>query len=110
MRNEKQRTSKRIDINTSPHRHDGPASGITRRWQRRSAAGGEEREILRRAAAPLDGPGPRPQPLAVALQIAVPWDQANVAHRWGFWHMGQFARDYRRLFGELPSETRDTAG
>jgi len=22
-----------------------------------------------------------------------------------FWHMGDFARDYRRLFGELPSET-----
>jgi AraC family ethanolamine operon transcriptional activator len=31
---------------------------------------------------------------------------ADVAHRWGFWHMGQFAADYRRLFGELPSETR----
>lgn len=34
--------------------------------------------------------------------------EANVntaAHRWGFWHMGQFAADYRRLFGELPSET-----
>jgi AraC family ethanolamine operon transcriptional activator len=23
----------------------------------------------------------------------------------GFWHMGQFAADYRRLYGELPSET-----
>jgi AraC-like DNA-binding protein len=30
---------------------------------------------------------------------------ADVANAWGFWHMGQFARDYRRLFGELPSET-----
>jgi AraC-like DNA-binding protein len=29
----------------------------------------------------------------------------DVANRWGFWHMGQFAADYRRLFGELPSET-----
>lgn len=30
---------------------------------------------------------------------------ADVANRWGFWHMGQFAKDYRRTFGELPSET-----
>ncbi len=27
------------------------------------------------------------------------------ANQWGFWHMGQFAADYRKLFGELPSET-----
>jgi AraC family ethanolamine operon transcriptional activator len=31
---------------------------------------------------------------------------ADVANRWGFWHLGQFAKDYRRWFGELPSETR----
>jgi len=30
---------------------------------------------------------------------------ADVANDWGFWHMGQFAADYRALFGELPSET-----
>jgi AraC-like DNA-binding protein len=30
---------------------------------------------------------------------------ADVANHWGFWHMGDFAADYRRLFGELPSET-----
>ncbi|MCP4405581.1 MAG: helix-turn-helix domain-containing protein [bacterium] len=30
---------------------------------------------------------------------------ADVANRWGFWHMGQFAKDYRKLFGELPSST-----
>jgi transcriptional regulator GlxA family with amidase domain len=30
---------------------------------------------------------------------------SDVANRWGFWHMGQFAADYRRQFGELPSET-----
>lgn len=30
---------------------------------------------------------------------------SNVAYRWGFWHTGQFARDYRKHFGELPSET-----
>ncbi len=29
----------------------------------------------------------------------------EVASRWGFWHGGQFARDYRRQYGELPSET-----
>jgi len=30
---------------------------------------------------------------------------ADVANRWGFWHMGQLAADYRKQFGELPSET-----
>ena len=30
---------------------------------------------------------------------------ADLANKQGFWHMGQFAADYRRLFGELPSET-----
>ncbi len=30
---------------------------------------------------------------------------ADAANAWGFWHMGQFAKDYRRMFGELPSET-----
>jgi AraC family ethanolamine operon transcriptional activator len=30
---------------------------------------------------------------------------STVARYWGFWHMGQFATDYRKLFGELPSET-----
>ena len=30
---------------------------------------------------------------------------ADIANNWGFWHMGQFAADYRRQFGELPSET-----
>ena len=33
---------------------------------------------------------------------------ADVANRWGFWHMGQFAADYRRQFRELPSETLAT--
>lgn len=28
---------------------------------------------------------------------------SNLARRWGFWHMGQFAADYQRFFGELPS-------
>ena len=40
------------------------------------------------------------------LQLAAPGVKiADVANRWGFWHMGQFAADYRRQFGELPSET-----
>jgi AraC family ethanolamine operon transcriptional activator len=30
---------------------------------------------------------------------------ADVANNWGFWHMGQFAADYRQHFGELPSQT-----
>ena len=34
----------------------------------------------------------------------------EAANRWGFWHMGQFARDYRRLFGELPSQTLAQSG
>ena len=29
----------------------------------------------------------------------------DTANRWGFWHMGQFGKDYKRQFGELPSET-----
>jgi AraC family transcriptional regulator, ethanolamine operon transcriptional activator len=31
---------------------------------------------------------------------------ADIANRWGFWHMGQFAHDYKYRFGELPSATR----
>jgi AraC family transcriptional regulator, ethanolamine operon transcriptional activator len=30
---------------------------------------------------------------------------ADIANKWGFWHLGQFARDYRSWFGELPSDT-----
>ena len=29
----------------------------------------------------------------------------DVANHWGFWHLGQFASDYRKFFGELPSQT-----
>ena len=41
----------------------------------------------------------------------------TVAYEHGFWHLGQFARDYHKLFGERPSTTlrtpqggRDSAG
>ena len=30
---------------------------------------------------------------------------SELAAHWGFWHMGQFAKDYKRQFGELPSGT-----
>jgi hypothetical protein len=26
--------------------------------------------------------GPKPQPLALALQVTIPWDRANIQHRW----------------------------
>jgi len=29
----------------------------------------------------------------------------QAATNWGFWHLSRFAQDYRRMFGELPSET-----
>ena len=35
---------------------------------------------------------------------------ADVANEFGFWHLGQFARDYRELFGELPSDTLSASG
>ena len=30
---------------------------------------------------------------------------SEAANKWGFWHLGQFAKDYRTRFGELPSDT-----
>ena len=29
----------------------------------------------------------------------------DVAMNWGFYHLGRFSHEYRRLFGENPSET-----
>lgn len=34
----------------------------------------------------------------------------QVAEEWGFWHLSRFGQDYRRTFGELPSETLRRAG
>jgi AraC family ethanolamine operon transcriptional activator len=34
---------------------------------------------------------------------------ADTAARWGFWHMGHFSQDYKALFGETPSQTRQQA-
>ena len=33
----------------------------------------------------------------------------DVAAAWGFWHLSQFATDYRKLFGVRPSETLKAA-
>jgi AraC family ethanolamine operon transcriptional activator len=30
---------------------------------------------------------------------------SEIAAQWGFWHLSQFTVDYKRLFGELPSQT-----
>ncbi|TBR43914.1 helix-turn-helix domain-containing protein [Marinomonas agarivorans] len=30
---------------------------------------------------------------------------SKVATEWGFWHLSQFAKDYKQLFNELPSQT-----
>jgi AraC-like DNA-binding protein len=29
----------------------------------------------------------------------------EIAMRWGFWHLGEFSRDYKACFGELPSDS-----
>lgn len=31
---------------------------------------------------------------------------SDIAADWGFWHLSQFSVDYKRLFGETPSQTR----
>jgi AraC family ethanolamine operon transcriptional activator len=30
---------------------------------------------------------------------------ADIATKWGFWHLSQFTQDYKQLFNELPSVT-----
>ena len=39
-----------------------------------------------------------------------PGSVQDAAARWGFWHLGQFVTDYKRMFGELPSETLRRGG
>lgn len=46
--------------------------------------------------------GARRQLKSPASSVASVQDAA--AH-WGFWHLGHFSSDYKRMFGELPSET-----
>ena len=42
-----------------------------------------------------------------ALKSAAPQSSkvTNIAEAYGFWHMGQFSTDYRKMFGESPSTT-----
>jgi len=35
---------------------------------------------------------------------------SDIANEWGFWHMGQFAKDYNHFVGELPSTTVTKSG
>ncbi|MBI3153893.1 MAG: helix-turn-helix domain-containing protein [Burkholderiales bacterium] len=47
-----------------------------------------------------------------ALRAAQPGGDGvhDIAARWGFWHLSRFASDYRRMFGELPSQTLRAGG
>ncbi|MDF7679219.1 HTH-type transcriptional regulator EutR [Enterobacteriaceae bacterium ESL0689] len=46
---------------------------------------------------------------AVRRELISPWSQRttvrDAAMQWGFWHLGQFASDYQKLFAEKPSLT-----
>ncbi len=39
------------------------------------------------------------------VAVPIPISNPTLAPAWGFWHMGQFAADYRKLFAKRPSET-----
>lgn len=41
------------------------------------------------------------------LKVSDPKTQTviEIANQWGFWHMGNFSQDYRKMFGESPSQT-----
>jgi AraC family ethanolamine operon transcriptional activator len=41
----------------------------------------------------------------VSTQGGAPGTVQSVVADWGFWHLSQFATDYRKLFGKRPSES-----
>lgn len=49
----------------------------------------------------------RLQTVRRSLKVATPETAsvANIARQFGFWSPGHFSRDYKTMFGELPSET-----
>lgn len=40
-----------------------------------------------------------------ALKLADSRSVSEIAAHYGYWHMGQFSKDYKKLFGELPTHT-----
>lgn len=48
---------------------------------------------------------------AALLSPSGPWRSVKAAAlSYGFWHLGQFAQDYREIYGELPSTTLARSG
>lgn len=43
--------------------------------------------------------------LAEAGEVGSGHTVTQISAEWGFWHAGQFAKDYKQLFGESPSDT-----
>lgn len=54
--------------------------------------------------------GPKPQPLALALQITVPWDRANVPHQWVIRLLDEDGRPVRIGEKEIVVQGRFEAG
>lgn len=44
--------------------------------------------------------GPKPQPLALAIQVTVPWDRANISHQWKLDLVDEDGR--QAMIGEKP--------
>jgi AraC-like DNA-binding protein len=49
----------------------------------------------------------RPDFQEIVVRDFLPLTVLQIAHRFGFWSLGHFARNYRAMFGDLP---RDTLG